>query len=58
MAALGKDDLLTHYLQLFRAPGFKEYTWARVKELSRQDPVYRDLPEQMKKILDEEKKNG
>lgn len=51
-------DLLTHYLQLFRAPGFKEYTWARVKELARDNPLYRDLPERLRAELDKDKDNG
>ena len=52
------DETLAHYLMLFRRPGWREYTWARVKELARDNPLYRDLPEQLRAELEKEKDHG
>ena len=50
--------MLKHYLMLFRAPGFRDYTVARVKELAGADPAYRELPARMRAELEKEKANG
>ncbi len=41
-----KTRLLAHYVTLAKEPGWKAYTWDRVKQLARDCPeLYADFPE-------------
>lgn len=47
-------DLLAHYAALAKTPGWREYTWDRVKEIARDCPeLYRDLPQQLAEKMKE-----
>lgn len=50
-----REQLLTEYVALAREPGWKNYVWARVKQLAR-DPcgLYADFEERLTAAMKED----
>lgn len=53
------ETVFAWYCSLARIPGWKDYTWHRIKELAKTDPMYESLPQRLvERMKSEQQKSG